>query len=115
MHATMVRHQVIRKSRGKTEQSPENVPAGLQPRRGRREAVLGEEAPVDRPGGRLGLLDLDDVAHVRHATALHLSPPLMHKYIYTYIHAPSQWKGCGGKGGELIREKKKENGGGREA
>lgn len=69
-------------------QSPENVPTGLQPRRGRRKAVLGEEAPVDKPGGPLGLPDLDDVAHVRHATALHLLPPLTYKYIYiyTYIH-----------------------------
>lgn len=96
----------------RAEQSPENVPAGLQPRRGRREAVLGEDAPVDRPGGPLGLLDLDDVAHVRHATALHLLPPLMYKYthIYIYIHTPIQWKSCGGMGSELIREKEKRRG-----
>lgn len=119
LHACIQRSWYVRlyvRAEAKTMQSPENVPTGLQPRRGRRKAVLGEEAPVDKPGGPLGLPDLDDVAHVRHATALHLLPPLTYKYIYiyTYIHLSNgrvvEGRGMGiktkqkkqGKSGEVV-------------
>lgn len=52
----------------KKKSSPENIPAAIQSGAGRRETVLGGDAPVNGPGRRRCLLHLDDILHLRHAS-----------------------------------------------